>query len=37
LNDAALLGMSFLKHFSLRQDGDQLRIEQTGQNGEGAG
>ena len=27
LNDAALLGMSFLKHFSLRQDGDQLRIE----------
>jgi len=37
LNDAALLGMSFLKHFSLRQDGDQLRIEQTGQNGEGSG
>jgi aspartyl protease family protein len=37
LNDTALLGMSFLKHFSLRQDGDQLRIEQTGQDGEGAG
>ena len=37
LNDAALLGMSFLKHFNLRQDGDQLRIEQAGQDGEGAG
>ena len=37
LNDAALLGMSFLKHFNLRQEGDQLLIERAGQDGEGAG
>ena len=37
LDDAALLGMSFLKHFSLRQEGDQLMIERAGQDGEGAG
>ena len=29
LSDQALLGMSFLKHFSLRQEGDQLQIEQS--------
>jgi aspartyl protease family protein len=29
LNDQALLGMSFLKHFNLRQEGDQLLIEQS--------
>ncbi len=34
LNDEALLGMSFLKHFSMRQEGDQLLIERGGQNGE---
>lgn len=37
LSDAALLGMSFLKHFSLRQEGEKLLIERTGRNGEGAG
>jgi aspartyl protease family protein len=37
LNDAALLGMSFLKHFSLRQEGDNLLIERAGQDGEGTG
>ena len=37
LNDAALLGMSFLKHFSLRQEGDNLLIERAVQNGKGAG
>jgi len=34
LNDEALLGMSFLKHFRIRQEGDQLLIESGGQNGE---
>jgi len=31
LNDAALLGMSFLKHFSLQQEGDRLLIRRAGQ------
>ncbi len=34
LRDEALLGMSFLKHFDLRQQGDQLLIERVAQNGE---
>jgi len=33
LNDAALLGMSFLKHFSMRQEGENLLIERAGQDG----
>lgn len=33
LRDEALLGMSFLKHFRLRQEGDQLLIERPGPNG----
>jgi aspartyl protease family protein len=36
LNDTALLGMSFLKHFSLRQEGDRLLIERAVQDGERA-
>ena len=30
LGDEALLGMSFLKHFSLRQEGEKLIIESSG-------
>jgi len=37
LNDAALLGMSFLKHFSMRQEGENLLIERAGQDGVGTG
>ena len=35
-SNAVLLGMSFLKHFSLRQEGDKLLIERAGQDGDGA-
>jgi aspartyl protease family protein len=35
LNDAALLGMSFLKHFSLQQEGDRLLIRHAGQEEKG--
>jgi aspartyl protease family protein len=34
LNDQVLLGMSFLKHFSMRQEGEQLLIERSGYQGE---
>ncbi len=37
LNDAALLGMSFLKHFNLRQEGENLWIERASPDGEGTG
>jgi aspartyl protease family protein len=37
LNDAALLGMSFLKHFNMQQDGDNLRIERVSRDGEETG
>lgn len=37
LGDEALLGMSFLKHFSLRQDEGQLVIESGGANREESG
>jgi aspartyl protease family protein len=37
LNKEALLGMSFLKHFNLRQEGEQLLIERAGPKGEGTG
>jgi len=37
LGDQALLGMSFLKHFNLRQEGEQLLIESGGHQGEEAG
>ena len=33
LGEQALLGMSFLKHFSLRQEGGSLIIASTGSNG----
>lgn len=35
--DGVLLGMSFLKHFSLRQQGDELIIEKEGESGEMSG
>ena len=35
LQDAALLGMSFLKHFSLQQEGNRLLIKPAGQEEEG--
>jgi len=35
LTDAALLGMSFLKHFSLQQEGDQLLISGAGREEKG--
>ena len=36
LNNQTLLGMSFLKHFSLRQEGEQLLIESSRYEGEEA-
>jgi len=35
LTEAALLGMSFLKHFNLQQEGDRLVISQAGQEEKG--
>jgi predicted aspartyl protease len=37
LGDEALLGMSFLKHFSLRQESGHLVIESGGANREESG